>query len=422
MLTRKYIQSTLFHQNSINKNGKKSDIVSLSHSILKRYIRLLIPTFASILLCWFIHCLASFEDRLKVANLSQSGWFTEKTGIQVYGRPQSLIWVFIVSFFSVWTNGYVAGFNNVLWTINIELKGSFMVFLLVSIVAPEHGIQNSWLAIVMLLLYFLSPFVISDYYIMMASFIFGFFYAMKADKTIFNECSKFFETHFNYIKIDQTSKVIIHLRKVISLIYLLFIICVVWDFACIPQMGSEFYKTTWWNGHQKFMSKYVGCNGFGNIGAVSTSFFFELLGSVLLFHALDISPFLQSLFSVNPMLYLGKISFSLYLVHLPLLYAVSPEIFIALYGNGEKVTYDYSVASTFVIMLPIWWFVAHCFWYLFDRNAVAWSNRLVEYVFPPMTLTKNENNNKEQDNDNDIMIETKEAISITHVSIDIVST
>jgi hypothetical protein len=138
------------------------------------------------------------------------------------------------------------------------------------------------------------------------------------------------------------------------------------------------------------------------------------------------------------MLYLGKISFSLYLVHLPLLYSISPEIFLRVYGDGEKVSYDYSVASTFVTMLPIWWFVAHCFWYLFDRNAVIWSNRVVDYVFPPLTViennhTKQEDNkdimietkeaisNKQEDN-KDIMIETKETISITHVSIDISST
>jgi len=381
VLTRKFIENTLFPKNDSIR--KKPDIVGLSHSILKRYMRLLIPVISSLTLCWFVHCLANFNDRIKVAQISQSSWFTEATGIERYGRGWSIVWIIIVSFFTVWTTGNVEGFNNVLWTLNIELKGSFLVFLLVAIVAPEHGIQNAWLAIVLLLCFYLSPFVITDSYIFLAAFIFGYFFAMKADKTIMNECKRFIETNITYSEIDDSNKIVNGFFQFVSYIWFLFVICLVWDCACIPQMGVQFYRENWWYGHQHVKNKYVDANGYGNTGGVSTSCFYELIGSVMLFHALDISPFLQTIFGSWPLLYLGKISFSLYLVHLPLLYTVSPELFLTFYGdNGSKLSYDYSVASTFVIMVPIWWIIAHIFWYLIDQNAVIWSNRVIEYIFP----------------------------------------
>lgn len=383
VLTRKFIQNTLFPQNDDSVRTRKSDIVGLAHSILKRYMRLLIPVLSSLTLCWFVHCLANYNDRIKVAQISQSGWFTEVTGIERYGRGWSIVWIIISSFFTVWTTGNVVGFNNVLWTLNIELKGSFLVFLLVVIVAPEHGIQNAWLAIVLLLCFYLSPFVITDSYICLAAFIFGYFFAMKADKIIMNSLIKFIETKVIYLEIDDSNKIVNGFFKFLSYIWFLFVMCLVWDCACIPQMGVQFYKESWWYGHQRIKNKYVNANGYGNTGGVSTSYFYELIGSVMLFHALDISPFLQTIFGSWPLLYLGKISFSLYLVHLPLLYTISPELFLTFYGdNGSKLSYDYSVAATFVIMLPIWWTVGHIFWYLIDQNAVIWSNRVIEYIFP----------------------------------------
>ena len=413
VLTRKFIQNTLFPQN--DNVIKKPDIVGLSHSILKRYMRLLIPVFASVTLCWFIHCLANYNDRLKVAQISQSGWFTEGTGVERYGRGYSVIWIIICSFFTVWTSGNVAGFNNVLWTLNIELKGSFLVFLLVAVVAPEHGIQNAWLAIVLLLCFYLSPFVITDEYIMLAAFIFGFFFAMKADKTIMSECKRFIEKYILYSEIDDSNKIVNGVFKFISYIWFLFVILLVWDCACIPQMGVQYYRENWWYGHQHVKNKYVNANGYGNTGAVSTSYFYELIGSVMLFHALDISPFLQTIFGCSPLLYLGKISFALYLVHLPLLYAVSPELFLTFYGDdGSKLSYDYSVAATFVIMLPIWWAVAHVFWYLIDRNAVIWSNRIIEYVFP--IIVRKENTEK------DLETESIYANTSTEVIVDLTKT
>jgi len=196
--------NTLLNEN--NKCNKKSDIISLSHSIIKRYFRLLIPVFFSVSFCWFLHCLSNYNDRLKVANITQSGWFTESTGVERYGKFWSIVWIFIVSIFSVWTNGDIKGFNNVLWTINYEIKGSFLVYLLVSINAPEtNGIKNSWIAIVMLIIFNLSPFVINNEKIIMTSFIFGFFFAMKADKIIINECIKFIENRL-HIVINGNSK------------------------------------------------------------------------------------------------------------------------------------------------------------------------------------------------------------------------
>ena len=82
VLTRRYVQLRLHDSNHI----KKSEVISLSHAIIKRYGRLLIPVFFSVGFCWVLHSLASYEDRLKVASVTQSGWLTESTGVEQYGK------------------------------------------------------------------------------------------------------------------------------------------------------------------------------------------------------------------------------------------------------------------------------------------------------------------------------------------------
>ena len=37
-------------------------------------------------------------------------------------------------------------------------------------------------------------------------------------------------------------------------------------------------------------------------------------------------------------------------------------------------------------MIPIWLLIAHIFWYLIDSNAIIWSNKIVEFIFPPIIL------------------------------------
>lgn len=406
VLTRRYVQKI---ENKKNKHNKQSDVINLSHSIIKRYIRLLIPVFFSVSFCWFVNCLGSFKDRLKVANITQSLWFTESTGVELYGKSWSIIWVFIVSFFSIWTSTDNKGFNNVLWTINYEIKGSFLVFLLVSIVAPESGgIKNIWIAIVMLIVFNLSPFVINDEKIIMTAFVFGFFFSMKADQIIMHECKRIVQNRLSIVIDGNDSRQYIFI--VLSKVWLLLVCCLVWDMACIPQMGESFYSTSWWSHHQHLVKKYVNANGFGNTNGCSTSYFYELIGSVLLFHAVEISPFLQAILSLPHMIYLGKISFSLYLLHLPLLYTCSTQLFLAFYEKYH-IQYDYSVASTFLIMIPIWLLTAHIFWYAIDSHAIIWSSKVVDFIFPPLL--------QENDDDDIENINIKDSTSsITHTTIE----
>ena len=243
----------------------------------------------------------------------------------------------------------------------------------------------------MLIAFNLCPFVINDEKIMMTAFIFGFFFAMGADRMIIQECKKIIKNRLPIVLDENDSQK--YIFKILSKVWLFFICCIVLDMACIPQMGQSYYSSTWWYGHQNFVRKYTNANNFGNINGCSTSLFYELIGSVLLFHAIDISPFLQMIFDLPPMIYIGKISFSLYLVHLPLIYTVSTQLFLTFYEN-YKITYDYSVASTFVIMVPIWLLVAHVFWYLIDSHAIIWSNKVVEYIFPAIVQKKMNTDNQ----------------------------
>ena len=421
VLTRRFIQSSL--------SGVTLTLHALPYAILKRYIRLVVPVSTSLLLSWFLYSVVGSATRKQVAAVTGSiGWFGPDTIVDTDGVGRGLIHTLFNSLWKVWTSGNEGGLNNVLWTMNIELRGSYLVFLTTAALVSNRAaaLDNAWLALVLLLFFFLIPFVITNDFAFLAAFLSGSLIELvvvegrgeggwgrlfwsrgwawfgsvgrggdgggggggdKADegKGEENE-SVWVDVAGSYTEGGGlgTKDPATTTRSITAMAASLLQFAVIWDCACIPQMGATFYKDDWWARHNIVAQSYVYADGFGGIvnASLHTSVFFELIGAVVLIYAVQTSSSMQCVLSSHPLQYLGKISFSVYLVHLPTLMIISPQIFSSMSGS---MSYDESAGCTLIVMIPIWWAAAHAFYRVVDSRALRWSAIAVETVFPPLS-------------------------------------
>jgi peptidoglycan/LPS O-acetylase OafA/YrhL len=95
---------------------------NLPLDIILRYVRLAVPATASILFAWIL--LSLFPTATQdLAIISPSRWLQWT----YQGDIPSLYTAFLEGFFGIFRNGK-SGFNNVLWTMPIELIGSFGIY------------------------------------------------------------------------------------------------------------------------------------------------------------------------------------------------------------------------------------------------------------------------------------------------------
>lgn len=95
----------------------------------------------------------------------------------------------------------------------------------------------------------------------------------------------------------------------------------------------------------------------------------------------------KRLFNSFPIQYLGKISYSLYLMHGPALHAVGyywfKVVFIITGTEGQWYVVGYSVAAFFNLLTVIWW--ADVFWRLIDIPSVKFARWVESNVITKRT-------------------------------------
>lgn len=122
----------------------KSEIVKKLAA--KRYLRLMLPAVASILLCYVLIKLG-FSHTQAAASITHSGWLAANWNFS----PSIIqaIWGGMVTIFQVSGNPY----NNVLWTMAFEFAGSFIVFGSLSLLGRN---RYRWIGYIALCLFFFN--------------------------------------------------------------------------------------------------------------------------------------------------------------------------------------------------------------------------------------------------------------------------
>lgn len=124
------------------------------------------------------------------------------------------------------------------------------------------------------------------------------------------------------------------------------------------------------------MRNCVGFKHFAGIGldVMAQHHFFHALSAVSLIFAMESLPALQWLLNTAPVLYLGDISYSLYLMHWAVAYSWSKALSLAMMRAGfTKLTACLS-AVTVTVVTGIW--VADLFWRFSDAQSVRFSKWL----------------------------------------------
>jgi peptidoglycan/LPS O-acetylase OafA/YrhL len=215
-------------------------------------------------------------------------------------------------------------YNTPLWTISFELIGSYITFLFLLLFRRS---QLKWLAYLIVGLQFIHSFYIG--------FIFGIF------------CADLWTTHSHRIAAI----------KGVWLLVVPLLLIGIYLASFESYLDAAYSRFTW--------HAFLPHTGHANI--------YPMLGAGAIFVSLLLSPKIQNFFSIGTFVYLGRISYAMYAIHLLVLRSVSSWIFLNLFLSH---TYDERVIATFCASFLFILVIAHFVTVKFDEKVIKGANAL----------------------------------------------
>lgn len=298
----------------------------------KRYTRLMLPALASVLICYLLIKLGASHTS-QAAVVTQSGWL-------------AMNWAFVPSLFDAVRNAvwgiFVSGqsaYNNVLWTMTSEFVGSFLVFGFALLFAHS---KHRWFAYALLLIILFNTWFIP--------FIVGMIFA------------------------DLYSKGYLRPRKRGLSAVLLVSVAIFCGGFPVGAVTNTIYSALG-------LPVTTGINSFvlyTTIGA-----------SIAVFTVLTTTQ-IAKLFSMKYISILGRYTFSLYLVHIPILFTMTTGLFLYFH---QFMGYNRSVAVAIACSVPVLAVATWLFERYVDAPAVRFSQSLAhiyegkrEFTLPQLAI------------------------------------
>lgn len=316
-----FILSGFVLTNSFFRTGKESALTSLA---VRRYFRLLPPVLFSGFAAWLLMRLDLFPVREAAAVTGSSRWLS-----QCWNFAPSIRGLLGESFYGVFF-AHRSSYNNVLWTMTYEFFGSFLVFA----AAALFGKLRSRPAIyaVLAVLFFRS------YYL-------AFFLGMVLSDIACNRSAW----------LERISRPPFTAALLVAGLYL----------GAYPPFSD-------------IQSAWYAPIRFAALGDFAPQFY-HVLGALLLMLAVLSSEWLQKFFTTPVAAFLGKISFSLYAIHVIVIGSFSCILFLALSGfmpyNAAALA---TLASTVALSLGLAVLVNR--W--IDEPGIRLSRAIQERFFP----------------------------------------
>jgi len=294
----------------------------ITASAVKRYVRLVIPVAFSIFCAYILMKFSLFYNQ-DAGIVSGSGWLQGA-------------WTFTPNFWDALNQTFVGTFfsnvftyNTTLWTIAVEFLGSFLVFAFLAVFGKAQNRHMAYL--------FLGIVFFQTYYL---AFILG---MLLSDLM----------AHKNSIvaEIDRNK----FLRTGLLLLGL---------FLGSYPSGREVTGTMY-----AFM--YIPW-------AADSQIIYHVLGSFLVILVLLDSKRMQKFFALRYLLFLGEISFAMYLLHFIILGSFSSFVFLRL---EPVMSYAGAVASSFVLSVALIFAASYAMYRLVDKQAVRLSHFVYSHVF-----------------------------------------
>lgn len=290
---------------SLKAKNKK---LKLKESLIKRYPRLAIPALFSCLLMWLVL-------HIDVDLSKTSEWFQ---GFKI--TP-----IFFDALYSGTIDSFLFGasnYNPVLWTMQIELFGSLIIFFAC---------------------FFQEKKIIKYIFIILSVVL-----AAKTSLITLLGIMSFILGHFLYFSKEKPP-------EFINIFFLIFGL-----YLCGVHNTSASYSI------------------FESILGSRTYNVLNFLGGLLIVLATIKSNIINNLLDKNILTHLGKLSFSIYLVHIPLIYLIGIPVFnYALQSNLNFIT---ASAICAIIVIIVTFIFAEIYSRIFDDFSINFSNKLAKII------------------------------------------
>lgn len=302
----------------------------LQNAAAKRFIRLVLPSFASVMFAWALWhsgaILTSQGTQIGVAGWVPA-WYQEQ-----YTFSQAILnGLFGATFFGR------AGLNPPLWSIQVELIGSILLFSMLALYGKGRPVLlfGCFLFFANLLAYS-TPNVL--YYL---SFLAG---------ALLNPAA-------NRLRQKQGVSVALFAAGLVLVAY-----CESPVYEPLRAMGLP------------------NLQPFGPDFNTTPRIFWHSLGSVQLVAGTIGARPIARVLSVRPMLFLGRISFSMYLIHMPLL--MSLALWVCRQAQKSGFAYIEAVGAAFVVYLAVVLWLSSLFARWVDAPSIRLASRVAEIVRP----------------------------------------
>ena len=292
----------------------------ITSSAFRRYFRLTIPALFSCIIAYLILKFGLFFN-IEAAQITHSPALNSH-----YNFDADFINMIKFALYDQYFNfNFATGYNNVLWMMKFLLLGSFLIY---SFLAIFGKVSKRWILYVILVIFFhntnYSPFILG---------------MIICDLDVNNILQKI-------------NKIIIVLILFVSIYFASYTIPI-----------SDFYKPL----DSDFMKSYFY---FSNISC-------HTIGAALLIFVISRTPFLMNALSTKIPLYLGKISFSIYLLHMLIICSLSCNLFMLFI---EYYSYFMSFFFVSVITIIITIIVSHIFYNYIEVKSVNLSKSLYNFI------------------------------------------
>lgn len=301
------------------------DEKQFSSSLLKRYPRLMLPVFAlSVMVYIMLHLNLFYNNPASL--LSGSEWLA-----QFYQDKTTLYDLFFSSIVDTWIVGMSTLYSNAFWMLAELFAGSFMAYILA---AMGKGMNRNMLYVYIgvVLMYLSTNSRLTD-------FAMGVLAAYVVEQ--FGE------------RIKKHKKACICAG--------IFMLAAAVVFGAYPV------------GHEPD-NAYRILNHLPK--RLNPVYFYHMLAAGLLLMSIWLLEPLGKALSKKPVLFLGKISYSLYLVHIPVIYSLSAWILVKLMAKTGN--YNLSAGLSFAISLPVMIFLAWLFYRFIEKNCTKFINKVVD--------------------------------------------
>lgn len=286
----------------------------LHSSALRRYIRLAVPAAVSVLLVY----LAIITNAFYLQDIWGITWTDMKKNY--YALDTNIYTVIKAAIFDPFFRFEAHPYNPVLWTMSYELLGSFLIF---GFIALFGRVKKRWIVYVVL-----SFALIQTYFV---AFLWGMLLA-------------------DLLKHIWVQSITMKLLVLLMGIYL-------GSAPYTSLMGTMYEPIEMWTKNFNIDPRLLA----------------RTLGSAMILFALLRSKVLQHLFGWKPFVYLGQISFSLYLIHFIFLNTFSAFLFSKVI---HYFSYNLAYAITFLVSMVPLFILSHYYMKYIDQGALKLARKV----------------------------------------------